>query len=576
MKANHERERPGRLVQARLRLLFKLAICCFAIVAIKLTSLAVYPDRKEDLDNIANRQYHEGLDLFPYRGTIYDRRKFPLAISVRRPSLAVNPRLFKPTTDQRRLLAQRLAIPQKKITKISAKKNYFAWLARKVPHEVAQRVLSLRIGGLYQVSEPFRYYPLADKFAHLIGYVGLDNTGLLGMERSFEQQLRGQRYDLQLIKDARNQPLFFLPAQAQPQQAGQVLHLTVDRVIQEISMEELALGVVNAGAKYGFVLVADPHTGQLLAVANYPSFDPNRPRFIDIANSKNTAVASAFEPGSIVKPLVVAAAIDQRVLTKDDLLYCEDGRLEVDDGVIHDDRPYTTLTVAEVLINSSNICTYKIAKLLGKRGLDALYRDFGLTSVDNSLPLPGQAFGRIVPADNWSMIRFANIAFGQGFLSSGIELLTAFNSIANGGQLLRPYLIDRRENGDGTIIEHYRPQIIRRVLQPETARDIRAILGRVVSHGTGRLARLANYRVAGKTSTAEIYDRQAKSYSKTRRIAGFIGFAPFTDPHVTIYVSLFEPSNKPYYGGKWAAPVFAKIAVRVLKYLNVRQQMASK
>ena len=573
---NHDREHPGRLVQARLRLLFKLAICCFAIVALKVTSLAVYPDRKEDLDNIANRQYHEGLDLFPYRGTIYDRRKFPLAISVRRPSLAVNPRLFKPSASQRRLLGQRLTISQEKINKISTKKNYFAWLARKVPHDIAQQVLSLRIGGLYQVSEPFRYYPLADKFAHLIGYVGLDNIGLLGMERSFEKQLRGQRQDLRLIKDARNQPLFFLPAQAQPQQAGQVLHLTVDRVIQEISMEELALGVDNAKAKYGFVLVADPHTGQLLAVANYPSFDPNRPRFIDIANSKNTAVVNAFEPGSIVKPLVVATALDRQLLAKDDLLHCEDGRLEVDGGVIHDDRPYTTLTVTEVLINSSNICIYKIATLLGRQGLHDLYNNFSLTSADNSLPLPGQAFGRIDPTKSWSMIRFANISFGQGFLSSGVELLTAFNSIANGGQLLRPYLIERREDGDGTIIEHRRPQIIRRVLQPETARDVRTILGQVVSHGTGRLARLANYRVAGKTSTAEIYDRQAKSYSKTRRIAGFIGFAPLADPHVTIYVSLFEPGNKPYYGGKWAAPVFAKIAARVLKYLNVRQQVTSR
>lgn len=232
--------------------------------------------------------------------------------------------------------------------------------------------------------------------------------------------------------------------------------------------------------------------------------------------------------------------------------------------------------MAEVLINSSNVCTYKIANLIGKQGLYDLYRNFSLTSDDNSLPLPGQAFGRIDPAKSWSMIRFANISFGQGFLSSGIELLTAFNSIANGGQLLRPYLIERREDGDGTVIEHRRPQIIRRVLQPETARDVRAILGQVVSHGTGRLARLANYQVAGKTSTAEIYDRQAKSYSRTRRIAGFIGFAPLADPHVTIYVSLFEPSNKPYYGGKWAAPVFAKIAARVLKYLNVRQQVASR
>lgn len=574
--AGREREGPGRLLQTRLRLLFKLAVCCFVVIALKVTSLAVYPDRKEDLDNIANRQYHEGLDFFPYRGTIYDRRKFPLAISVRRPSLAVNPRLFKPTSSQRRLLGQQLAISWAKISKISAQKNYFAWLARKVPHDIAQRVLSSKIAGLYQVTEPFRYYPLADKFAHLVGYVGLDNTGLLGMEQSFERQLRGQRNDLRLIKDARNQPLFFLPAQAQPQQAGQVLHLTVDRVIQEISMEELAFGVSNAGAKHGFVLVADPHTGQLLAVANYPSFDPNRPRFIDIAKSRNTAVVSAFEPGSIVKPLVVATAIDRGLLAKDDLLHCEDGRLEVDGGVIHDDRPYTTLTVAEVLINSSNICTYKIAALLGKRGLYDLYRNFGLTSADNSLPLPGQAFGRIVPSEKWSVIRFANISFGQGFLSSGIELLSAFNSIANGGRLLRPYLIDRSETSDGRIIDQRRPQVIRRVLQPETARDLREILGQVVSRGTGRLAMLANYRVAGKTSTAEIYDRQAKSYSKTKRIAGFIGFAPLADPHVTIYVSLFEPSNKPYYGGKWAAPVFAKIAARVLKYLNVRQRVASR
>ena len=569
-----EHYRPGRFVHPRARLLQKLLFIAFALVAVKTVVLAIYSNRRSTLDNMADRQYHEALDLAPWRGTIYDRRKFPLALSVRRPSLAVNPRIFAPNAQQRRVLARHLHHTPDSIAKIAARRSYFAWLQRKVPPATAEKILALGIAGLYQLTEPYRYYPLGQKFAQLIGYVGIDNTGLLGLEQQFETQLHGKRTALTLIKDARNQPVFFSPTQATPAQSGATLHLTLDRVIQEISMEELQLGIERAQAKKGFVIVADPHSGRLLAIANYPSFDPNKPRHLDTRYLHNTAVSTLFEPGSIVKPLVIAVALDHHLTAAGDLHYCENGRLEVGNTAIRDDHPHAALTTEDILTYSSNICTYKVAQLLGAERLYQLYRDFGIGTAINSLALPGQAQGRIDHFSKWSAIRFANISFGQGFAASGVELINAFNTIANGGKLMQPQLLERIEDSEGKVITAITPQMIARVLQPETARQLRVALGRVVAHGTGKLAALPHYQVGGKTSTAEVFDRQLKRYSKTRRIAGFIGFAPLADPHITIYVSLFEPQNTPRYGGKWAAPVFARIAARVLRYMNVKQEMA--
>ena len=569
-----EHYRPGRFVHPRAHLLQKLFCVGFALVAVKTVVLAIYSDRRHTLDNMADRQYHEALDIAPWRGTIYDRRKFPLALSVRRPSLAINPRVFAATTAQRHALTKHLKHTMHSLAALAKRRSYFAWLQRKVPPAVAEKILALDIKGLYQITEPYRYYPLGEKFAHLIGYVGIDNTGLLGIEQQFESQLHGKRTALSLIKDARNQPVFYSPQQATPATSGATLHLTLDRVIQEISMEELALGIERARARKGFVIAADPHSGRILALANYPSFDPNKPRHIDTRHLLNTAAATLYEPGSIVKPLVIAAALERGLTSMSDLHYCESGRLEVGNTAIRDDKPHAALTTEDVLTYSSNICTYKIAQLLGAERLHQLYRDFGISTAINSMSLPGQARGRIDHFSKWSAIRFANISFGQGFATSGIELVTAFNSIANGGKLMQPQLLARIEDGEGKIISTKTPQMIARVLQPETSRQLRHALGRVVAHGTGRLAALQHYRVGGKTSTAEVFDRQLKRYSKTRRIAGFIGFAPLADPHITIYVSLFEPQNTPRYGGKWAAPVFARIASRILRYLNVRQNIA--
>lgn len=556
----------------RFKYLRAALYCCFAIVVAKFIILTLLS--KPLLDSIADKQYHDDLNLAPYRGSIYDRRQFPLAISVRRPSLAINPRVFNPTPAQSQSLQKLLQLSDKKIAKISTKESYFAWLKRKVEPTVATQVLSLQIKGLYSINEPFRYYPLAERFAHLVGYVGLDNTGLLGLEQRYENQLHGQRTALTLIRDARNQPVFYLPAQAKPEKSGYDLTLTLDHVIQEISMEELAAGVANADAQKGFVIVSDPHTGQILALANYPSFDPNRPRFISTTNIRNTAATSRYEPGSIIKPLIVAKALDLGLTRADTLHDCEDGEMEVGNTTIKDDHPHLVLDTADTLTYSSNICIYKIALLLGAKRIYDLYHAFGLATEVNSLDIPGQATGSIRYYQRWTPIRFANVSFGQGFSATGVELVNAYNVIANGGKLMRPYLLAKVSDDRGNVSQTNSPQVVRQVLRPEVARQMRYILGRVIQHGTGKLANPHPYSAGGKTSTAEIYDRQRKRYSKTDRIAGFIGFAPLSDPHITVYVSLYRPRNKPYYGGKWAAPIFANISRRVLDYLSVKKVLS--
>ncbi|MBF0440455.1 MAG: penicillin-binding protein 2 [Oligoflexales bacterium] len=536
----------------------------------------LFPSSLEHLQEIANKQYHKDLDLAPYRGTIFDRRNIPLAISIKKSSLFINPRLFKPTSEEYRQLSELLQMSIFKIKMIQERKNYFAWLKRKIPKETANKITKMKIKGLFEVQEPDRVYPQGSSGAHIIGYVGLDNMGLLGLERKFDSELRGPTIKIQRSQDARGESIFLQSDYAVPEKTGNNLFLTVDNAIQEIAEKALSEGIKNANAKGGFAIVSDPHTGRIIAMANYPKFDPNQMKKFELEPTRNRALSDTFEPGSVIKPFVIGEALARGKIKLTDMLDCERGLFHGHSWKIRDAHPYDILSAKDVLIHSSNIGTYKIAEKLGPKKLYDALVNFGFSTKTSQIDFPGQSFGRIDPYETWKPVRFANIAFGQGFVTTGLEIVSAYGAIANGGNLMKPYLVDHIESSERQMIASNTSRIERRVFSPQLAKELRIILHEVVERGTGKLARMDQYTAAGKTGTTEKVDPLTKAYSTDKRIASFAGFTPVNDPHLVIYVVIDEPGKKPYYGGIWAAPVFKEIALGSLRYLNVAPDKAQK
>lgn len=562
---------PGHFNANRARIV-EIGLCIgFAVLSIRAFMLGFVTGDNSRLHSMADSQYHQTIELAPYRGNILDRKGEPLAISVRRPSLAINPRVFDPAPADIEKLARILKLKPQQIKKLANKHSYFAWLSRQLDVKTADEAMNLGVTGLVKLMEPARFYPLGSAAGQLLGFVGLDNNGLSGVERLFDKTLRGSPHKVLALRDARGQFILDESSGTLPEKARAPLHLTLDRVIQEIAEDELTKGMHKARARRGFAIVADPHTGKILAIANSPGFDPNRARSESPELTKNHALADVFEPGSVTKPFIIARALDLGLVGKHEVFDCEKGAMRIGKSIIHDDHPADHLTVEETLIRSSNICTYKIAARLGRDKTDKTLRDFGFAGQISPSGFPSLTLGRIAPVERWGATRFANVAFGHGFVINGLELVTAMGVIANGGHLIQPRLVERSlsANGEREAMDNANAPV--RVLKPETARELRGMLQKVVTdaHGTAKLAQTKSFSTAGKTGTAQKVDAVLKTYSKDKRIASFVGFAPVEDPHLVIYVMIDEPGQKPYYGGLWAAPVFAGIVDRSLKYLNV-------
>ena len=548
----------------------------FMSIALRAVFIHLKPPEKKNLESIANRQYQKKITLSPYRGSIFDRRGNPLAISIKKQSLFINPKIFSPSPKKRKILAKKIGVSEKRIREVQKKSSYFSWLYRKMPSSIAETALRLDIRGLYSISEPGRFYPYGRQASTLIGVSGMDNQGLMGLEASFDAKLKGMTNQTTRARDAKGHSILLDSQKALPEKAGHTITLTLDAALQEIAEQALLEGLEKADAKRGYVLVQDPHTGDILALAVYPSFDPNKLKSLSSLNSRNIALTDAIEPGSVVKPMVVAEALEQGLVSLSDQIDCEEkGIYRGTRWAIRDSHPIGMASVEDVLVDSSNIGTFKIAQKLGPMGLYQTYKKFGLTSPEQKIPFPGQTLGYIPHPRDWSTLRFANIAFGQGLMTTALEMAAVYSAFANGGKLLKPNLIQSIKSPEGQLIHQSRSQVIRTVISPKTALLVNKALIQVVERGSGRKAQLKKYLVAGKTGTSEKVDPKTKAYGKDLRIASFVGFVPASDPHLTIYVVVDEPKNKPYYGGQWAAPIFAQVARESLRFLNVAPDKGS-
>lgn len=558
-----ERERWARARIVIIGACFGLLFIAVSAKAFKLQIL-----QHEEMVRRAERQHQRSVPLTPGRGAILDCNGNNLAVSVEMYSCYGEARHIQDVEATATALAPFLEVTQQEIVrKIRGSKN-FVWLERRIPPERATRIRNLKLRGIGFAPETKRFYPNSEIAAHVIGFTGIDPNGLGGVELKYDSIILGNTGFLVTERDALGRDLAPRAELVKSSSPGKNVVLTLDKNIQYITEKELAQAVTASGAKGGIALVLEPDTGRVLALANYPTFNPNSYYRYSQADLRNRAVADSFEPGSTFKVFLVAAALEERLVRPGDALNCENGSYTIATHTVHDTHRYGNLSVSEILKYSSNIGAAKIGFKLGSERLSRYLRSFGFgerTGID----LPGEAPGNMRNRQRWYGIDLATISFGQGISASAIQLATAFSAVANGGKLMKPYVVERVLDDSGTELHRVAPQMVRRVISADTAAKVTRMMETVTdAGGTGTNAALEGYRVAGKTGTAQKADPVTRRYSASKRTASFIGFIPADRPRLTILVVIDEPKTSPY-GGVVAAPAFRGIALNSLAYLKV-------
>lgn len=568
MKARSNRRH--RWFRARIALLGVAVLCVAALVLVRAFHLQIVGGDR--LREMAEGQHLRELRVSPRRGALYDRHGAELAVSVDVDSVYANPRRLRameqdPETTARRLAAV-LDVNVAQLAKRLATDRYFVWIERRITPNEATRVAKLDIPGIGLTTEARRYYPNRHLAAHLLGFADIDGRGIEGIELAYEKELRGSDRRVEAIRDRRGQVVFADEMNDGPSSEGQNLVLTIDKAIQHIAERELALGVRTFEARGGSVVVMDPSTGEILALANYPPFNPNEPSKHPVAHRRNRAVVDRFEPGSTVKPFTMAAALAAGSVRPDESINCENGVTRLGGRLLHDAHPYEWLTPTQILAYSSNIGIAKIALELGKRDLYRAFRRFGFGE-STKLGVPGETAGSLRHYRSWYEIDVAAVSFGQGVSVTNVQLATAMSAIANGGRLMRPTLIHRVTDGEGLTLEEAKPEVRRQVVPRRVAKLVGEMLTAVTEPGgTAMEAAVDGYLVAGKTGTAQKADYIKGGYAKDKWLASFIGFAPADKPSVVISVVIDEPIIA-HYGGTVAGPVFRRIAEVTLRHMGV-------
>jgi cell division protein FtsI (penicillin-binding protein 3) len=496
------------------------------------------------------------------RGVIYDRHGEPLAITTQTSSLYACPDVIKKPEQVARKLSKILHIEYKSLLKRLKRKGEFIWLKRWLTPKEASLVERLDIDGLNFRPENKRSYPHGYLAGQVLGFVGVDGVGLEGIERKFDEFLQGIPGFYFGIKDAHGRIILAPRQPIKPAQDGHSLRLSIDANIQYQAEQVLKKAVQKWHAKKGCVIVVVPQSGEILAMANYPFFDPNNFRHSSPSIWRNHAIADSFEPGSTFKTFLLAAAFDKGIWSPHDILYAENGRYRLENITIHDVQRFGWLSVENAIIYSSNIGAVKIGLKVGKEIFYQYIKKFGF-SEKTGIDLNGESPGLVRSLSRWSKVDTATICFGQGVGVTALQLAMAYSAIANGGKLMRPLLVERIYDAQGKVVKVFEPEVKRQVISPVTAALLRKILRKVVIKGTGQKADIAGYEVAGKTGTSQKVNPKTGKYYQDKYIASFAGFFPASHPRVVIVVVIDEP-HPLYYGGIVAAPVFKEIAQHII------------
>src|SRR5271168_4326273 len=550
-------------VHVRLLIIAGVAFLWMGAVAGRLTYLQLF--RHSEYLTRAQRQQQRTIEITPKRGAIYDRNNSPLAMSVPVDSAFGVPSEIPDEHLAARLLSGVVNVPLEVLEARFESSKSFAWISRKLPPEKAQAIAALNLKGVYLQKENQRFYPKRDLAAHVLGFVDVDEKGLSGLERELDSQIRGKSERIVATADAKQR--WFDGGEAKREHGASVV-LTLDEKIQYIAERELAAAMAKTHALAGTVIVMNPNTGEILALANWPKFNPNKAGDAAAETWMNRAVSAIYEPGSTFKLITLAAAIDQGITRPEEVFDCENGAVYISGHRIRDHKPFGLLTVSDILAKSSDVGAIKIALRLGAPRFYDYVRAFGFGSL-TGVELPYESRGRVESLD-WKPVSTAAISMGQEVGVTPIQLVTAVSAIANGGLRYKPHVIAELRNGEKVLPEADALATAepKRVIRPETAATLRQLMEGVVLHGTGPLAHLDGWTSAGKTGTAQKIDPTTGRYSPTQYIASFTGFAPINNPAVTILVSLDSPVGL-HEGGDVAAPVFKRIAEQVLAYLDV-------
>lgn len=516
----------------------------------------------------AHRQQQRTIEITPKRGAIYDRNMHPLAMSTEVESaFAIPTELGENKALAAHLLSGVLNIPREVLETKFNSGGTFVWVSRKLPPDKSDAVKALNLKGVYTMKENERFYPKRDMAAHVLGYVDLDEKGQGGIEHQLDKQIGGKSEKILVMADAKQR--WFDGGQTQRDQGANVV-LTIDEKIQYIAERELAAGIAKTHAIAGTILIQNPNTGEILALANWPKFNPNSPGEVKPEARMNRAVSAIYEPGSTFKLITLAAAIDQNLTRPDEVIDCENGAVVLAGHKIHDHKKFGMLSVSDILAQSSDVGSIKIALRLGAPKFYEYIRAFGFGQ-QTGIELPWESKGMLGKLDSWSGISIGSISMGQEVGVTPIQLATAVSAIANGGYLRRPYVVSEIRKGDQLLFsgDANSPEP-RQVLRPETAATLRRMMEGVIltPKGTGKYARLDGWTAAGKTGTAQKIDPSTGRYSHSQYIASFTGFAPINNPAVTILVSLDSPVGS-HEATVTAAPVFKRVAEQVLPYLDV-------
>jgi cell division protein FtsI (penicillin-binding protein 3) len=512
----------------------------------------------------AQHQQRLIVDVGASRAEIFDRNMNPLAMSVPVDSAFAVPSEIADPDMVARLIGKVLEVPADDIATKIASSHSFAWIARKLPPEKADRIAALNLRGIYFQREGGRFYPKRELAAHVLGYVDIDEKGLGGIEYSLDDSIRSKPGKMLILADAHRR---WYDSNDKAPDTGTSVVLTLDEKIQYIAEKELAQAMHETGAKTGTVIVENPNSGELLAVANWPTFNPNAAKDSPPDTRVDRAASSLYEPGSVFKIVTLSAAIDQGVTNPDEVVDCQNGAIYIAGHRIRDHKAYGLLTVSQILAYSSDVGAIKVGLRLGAPKFYDYIRDFGFgqpTGVD----LPGESRGKLRRLENWTPVSVGSISMGQEVGVTPLQMISAVSAMANGGLIVRPHVIREFRHGNQITEPAEAQQLPRRVIKETTAASMRRMLEGVVLEGTGKKAKLDGYTSAGKTGTAQKYDPDTGRYSTHDLIASFVGFAPLNTPAITIYVQLDSPAGA-HEGGQVAAPVFKRVAQQVLAYLDV-------
>jgi len=529
--------------------------------------------RADFLSNLAQRQHEHSIVLEPRRGTIFDRNMRALAINLPVYSIYANARAMRQEHDVEEVVAKLSAIfkiDPKVISDKLDKDKYFVWIARKVPEDIYLNIKALKLQGIGFIKESKRFYPNQSLASHLIGFAGMDNNGLDGLERDYDKYLKGQPGHAIILRDAHSRELMFDKGYIAPVDGFSVV-LTIDETIQYIAERALDRMYQKYHCQGATIIVMDPKTGEILAFANRPTYNLEDVGHSTPESRTDRAIVFTFEPGSVFKIVTASAALQEGVVKENDMINCEHGAYRVANHILHDHEPLGTITFKEVIEQSSNIGTTKVAQRLGAERMYSYAHHFRF-GIKTGIDLPGEASGILKPVSRWSKTSIGAIPIGQEVTVTPIQLMGAISAIANDGIYMRPFVVKYVKDAQGQIIFQHQPLILDKVISKVTSTRMKAILKGVVDEGTGVKAAIPGIPAAGKTGTAQKV--VGGSYSHSHFYATFAGFAPVDNPRLACVV-VFDDPHPAYYAGTVAAPVFSEVVGDSLKYLNTQHPPAA-